>query len=210
METIPSDPHRISTGFDIASFRLPREHSSYNDDVRLECFRDADWASAGKQRKEIHEPLDSFRSIDRHIRDASRDGFPLFCETHLPKELRKAAICTRDTPPDQLRPILEAHRRGVGKLVGNCAPAQSKWDACARRDILPAAGRLRTVGINHLMRKFGVGMNGGSTRSLRDYRAAIAELTPSGGRERGEMHPICPAIRINWFSSPRTRIQFRV
>ena len=43
------------------------------------------------------------------------------------------------------------------KLVASCALAQSKWGGCNRKDLLPAAARLRTVAIRQTMRDFGIG-----------------------------------------------------
>ena len=150
-------PIAFNSSFDRLSFSLPRERSSYNDDIHLEPFRKADFSIAGQQRKGIHEPLSSCNSFDRHVRAAMEERFPLSISTPLPRSLRDNAIFCRDTPPSHLLSVWKDQLARVEGLVSSCALAQSKWDACILPDILPAAGHLKTVAIKQLMRECGMG-----------------------------------------------------
>ena len=143
--------------FDRLKFALPRERSSYNDDIQLEPFCKADFSIAGQQRKGIHEPLSSCKSFDRHVRASMDERFPLSISTPLPHRLRNNALFCRDTPPARLLSIWETQLSKVEKLVSSCALAQSKWDACIPPELLPAAGRLKTVAIKQLMGVCGMG-----------------------------------------------------
>ena len=89
----PSSRSTVSfqTDFDRSFFSLPRGHPSFNDDIHLECFRPPVLTFAGHQRKGIHEPLDSCRSFEDHVKSALKEDFPLSRSTPLPKNLRECS-----------------------------------------------------------------------------------------------------------------------
>ena len=91
------------------------------------------------------------------MKAALRERFPLSISTPLPSFLRDNAIFCRDTPADELLAVWEAQLSKVSDLVDSCSLAQSKWDACILPEILPAAGRLKTVAIRQLMGECGMG-----------------------------------------------------
>ena len=80
--------------FDRELVQLPRRHSSYNDDVKLDTFSAADMTYAGKQRKGIHENFESCTSMRDHVLRALDERFPLAAPIPLPEHIKKAAVFT--------------------------------------------------------------------------------------------------------------------
>ena len=78
--------------FDRELVQLPRRHSSYNDDVKLDAFQAADMTYAGKQRKVIHENFESCTFMQDHVLRALAERFPLAAPIPLPEHIEKAAI----------------------------------------------------------------------------------------------------------------------
>ena len=79
---------------DSALIRLPRVHSSFNGDVKLDSFRPADMTYAGKQRRGIHESFESCTSMRGHVLRALDGRFPLAAPIPLPEHIKKAAVFT--------------------------------------------------------------------------------------------------------------------
>ena len=79
-------------------FSLPRKRRRYNDDVHLGSYKPDVLHFAGGQRKGIREPLDECRDYEHHVREASKQRFPLSHVAPLPAETRDASVCIRDTP----------------------------------------------------------------------------------------------------------------
>ena len=83
-----------SPRLDRALIQLPRFHSSFNDDVKLESFLPADMTYAGKQRRGIHENFESCTSMQGHVRRALNERFPLAAPVPLPEHIKKADVFT--------------------------------------------------------------------------------------------------------------------
>ena len=79
---------------DRALIQLPRVHSPYNDDVKLDSYQPADMSYADKQRRGIHENLESCTSMRDHVSRALDERFPLASPTPLPEHIKKAAVFT--------------------------------------------------------------------------------------------------------------------
>ena len=79
---------------DRALVQLPRLHSSFNDDVKLDSFLPADMTYAGKQRRGIRENFESCTSMQGHVRRALNERFPLAAPIPLPEHIKKAAVFT--------------------------------------------------------------------------------------------------------------------
>ena len=148
---------QISAEFDRKLLTLPRQASSFNDDVYIEAYRPAILTNAGRQQKRIHELLDSCRSFDEHIRCALKETFPFSISTPLPQDTSAAAYFARDMPADKLVLIWDAQLSSLEQRVANCSLAQQKWDETIHPDLRPAAGKFRTVAIKQLMRQHGMG-----------------------------------------------------
>ena len=76
------------------SAQLPRVHSSFNDDVKLDASQPADMTYVGKQRKGIHENFVSCTSMQDHVLRALDERFPLAAPIPLPEHIKKAAVFT--------------------------------------------------------------------------------------------------------------------
>ena len=74
--------------------QLPRVHSSYNDDVKLDSYQPADMSYAGKQRRGIRENLESCTPMRDHVSRALGERFPLASPIPLPEHIKKAAVFT--------------------------------------------------------------------------------------------------------------------
>ena len=74
--------------------QLPRVHSSYNDDVKLDAFFPADMTYAGRQRRGIHENFESCTSMRDHAIRALNERFPLAAPIPMPEHIKKAAVFT--------------------------------------------------------------------------------------------------------------------
>ena len=79
---------------DKALIQLPRFHSPFNDDVKLDSFLPADMTYAGKQRRGIHENFESCASMRDRVRRALNERFPLAAPIPLPEHIKKAAVFT--------------------------------------------------------------------------------------------------------------------
>ena len=143
--------------FDRELVQLPCRHSSYNDDVKLEAFQAADMTYAGKQRKGIHENFESCTSMQDHVLRALDERFPLAAPIPLPEHIEKAAVFTRDCPPEALMKFWDSQLSRLEQLVDDSKLAQLRWNDRILPDIAPAAGKLKTVAISQLMHHFGVG-----------------------------------------------------
>lgn len=143
--------------FDRQNVQLPRQHRSYNDDVRVEAYEPPAMAYADKQRRGIHENLESCESTREHVSRALREPFPLSVETPLPQDTLDAAVFSRDCPPDRLRAFWANQLGRLEKLVQDSELAQRKWDSAVPDGITTAAGKLKTVALSQLMRQCGLG-----------------------------------------------------
>ena len=142
--------------FDRQHVQLPMRHRSYNDDVEVEAYGSPVLAYAGKQRRGIHENLESRASMLEHVSRALREPFPLSVGTPMPKDTSDAAIVSRDCPPDQLRSFWASHQCKLEKMVLDSESAQQKWDKAIPDGIKLAAGNLKTVALSQLMRQCGL------------------------------------------------------
>ena len=74
--------------------QMPRPHSPYNDDVKLEVPPPSDMTYAGKHRLGIHENFESCSSMRDHVRRAPDGRFPIAAPIPLPDHIKNAAIFT--------------------------------------------------------------------------------------------------------------------
>ena len=80
-------------------------------------------------------------------------NFPLSVETPLPNDTSGAAIFSRDCPPGQLRSFWASQLCKLEKMALYSELTQQKWDKAIPDGIKPAAGKLKTVALSHLMRQ---------------------------------------------------------
>ena len=74
--------------------QMPRVHSSYNDDVKMDAFFPSDMTYADKQRRGIHENFESCTSMREHGHRALNGRFPLAAPIPPPAHIKKAAAFT--------------------------------------------------------------------------------------------------------------------
>ena len=139
--------------FDRQHVQLPMRHWSYNDDVEVEAYKPPALAYAGKQRRCIQENPESRASMREHVSRVLREHFPLSVETPLPKDTLGAAVFSRDCPPGQLRSFWASQLCKLEKMALYSELTQQKWDKAIPDGIKPAAGKLKTVALSHLMRQ---------------------------------------------------------
>ena len=78
--------------FDRELAQLPRAHSPYNGDVKMDAFQPADMTYAGNQRKGIRENLEPCNSTQDHVLRALEGRFPLEEPTPLPDHIKKRQL----------------------------------------------------------------------------------------------------------------------
>ena len=91
--------------------QLPRAHSSYNDDVKLDAFPTADMTRAGNQRRGIHENFESRTSMRGHVLRALDERSPLAAPIPLPEHIRKASVFT-------LAEVKQLELSALGGVIG--------------------------------------------------------------------------------------------
>ena len=114
--------HRL----DRRPIQLPREHSSYNDDVKQGAFCPADMTYAGKQRMGVREISEPRSSTQDRVRRAPNERFPFDAPIPLPEHIKKAAVFARDCPPGELVKFRGAQQSRLEQMVGESKMAQKK------------------------------------------------------------------------------------
>ena len=83
-----------SPRLDRALIQLPRFHSPFNDDFKLDSFLLADMTYAGKQRKGVRWNFEPCTSMQDHVRRALNERFQMASRIPLPERIEKAAVFT--------------------------------------------------------------------------------------------------------------------
>ena len=144
----PFNPDRVGN---------PDMPSSYEDDLRTTYFAKSNACWAGEQRKGIQFSIPDATSKTDFVFRAMAEPFHLADEIPLPSEVKASLDFIKNTAPDKIRRFWKAQLRRLRLLTRAAAPAQAVWDALIPDFIRPAAGKLKTVTISHLLHQFGLG-----------------------------------------------------
>ena len=136
--------------------QLPREHSSYNDDVEMDAFCPFDMTYSGKQRRGIREHFGPCNSMQDHAHRALKGRFSRAAPIPMPEHIKMASVLTRDCPPGELVKFWDAQLSRLEQLVDDCKMAQKKRSDRILPEIAPSDGMLNTVATSLPMHHFGI------------------------------------------------------
>lgn len=136
--------------------QLHCEHSSPNDDVKLDAFSPPDMTYAGNQIRGIRGEFDSCASTQVHARRALIDPFPLAAPNPLPEHIRKASVLTRGCQPGELVMFRQPQLSRPEQIVGDSKTARKKRNDRILLEIAPSSGKPITVAISQTIRHFGI------------------------------------------------------